>query len=201
MAGRYDRINGAFCKVKKKYDRIGGAWTPVKKRYDKVNGAWEPSYVGDIKWTYNAVPSDDTYYYGNLAGSSTYARVENQSFSDPGLCTGIYTFVAPWVLHAGQRIDFYAQGSGKTGCTGYCKVYFNDDSTPIWEMQERLLMNGEHSDHYQAISDVTISKIRIDVATSPTFSETDVEYMSVLLTIHSDVGSFLLNSSGSSNQT
>lgn len=46
MAGRYDRVNGAWEKVRKRYAKINGAWTPVKKRYDKVNGVWSPSYSG-----------------------------------------------------------------------------------------------------------------------------------------------------------
>ncbi len=46
MAGRYDRVNGAWEKIRKRYDKISGAWTPVKKHYDKVNGVWVPSYSG-----------------------------------------------------------------------------------------------------------------------------------------------------------
>jgi hypothetical protein len=48
MAGRYDKINGAYSKTTKRYDKIGGVWTPTKKRHDKVGGAWTQSYASAI---------------------------------------------------------------------------------------------------------------------------------------------------------
>lgn len=188
MAGRYDRINGAYCKVKKRYARISGAYTPVKKRFDKVNGVWVPSYSGAIEWT-AAFTLDDSsgstgVSYGNASTVTIFGETEDSAANCGIIVSGVYTFKEPFVMRAGQTITLNGGGGGIES------MWVNDRTGEGFSYPATCAF----------ASDTEVQRIFVQCVNCHEATERGGIYCYLEVTVHSDNGSFLLNNSGSSDQ-
>lgn len=106
MAGRYDRINGAWEKVRKRYDKISGAWTPVKKRFDKANGVWAPSYSGSVPISFSQYLQYNCYPTFTPSISGQVYRLAVNAFEGvlPGNAGARFTINTNETVAAGQSM-------------------------------------------------------------------------------------------------
>lgn len=122
MSGRYDNVNGTWCKVSKRYDNIGGTWDKTKKRYENVNGVWVPSYndgypatFGSTGTQYSGASVVDASTEENIAFSGSNIAARNPNPYQYGI---IYTIKAPTDVAINADL-LTMSGTYNSTCSGY----------------------------------------------------------------------------------
>lgn len=193
MSGRYDKVSGAYSKVKKRYDKVNGAWAPAKARWDKSGGVWSKSYSGAVEWTYSISISGDlgSTDYGN---SDTYTAHNHISAYSSGvvrwsICAITYTFSQPLLIRTGSTLTIRTYAYGRHG-----KSELDINGTKVYSKD---LGTGDVTESYTFPSDTTINTITAQAIAGADTS--DGTQCFVYVTVNSDNGSFLLNNSGTSD--
>ena len=200
MAGRYDNVNGTWCKVSKRYTNVGGTWDKVKKRYENVNGVWVPSYSSAVKWTIAIIEkSDGTFssgYNTEYSGYLSYGGVKSTAFD--WYVKVEYTFTEPITISVGQTVQTVLTGCGSISANSFVAIYLSASDAANHTNAVLICHDNPASGTYTytASQNLTVYGILVMPACTSDSGANNF-YSRMAVTVDCDVGSFLLNDAGS----